>query len=160
MAIYVFRTADGTLFSEIPDTVTIAQAQASGQLASAQQLSAAGFSAIDGLPALSPTVAWNAATKTTITVVAPTAANVIDTFDFIMAFTAAELAAIRASTNANIQQFLFALQVTQGVNLNSTSIANSLQFSLWYANPTDAAPRTPQSSPRLRRGQPNGWRLS
>lgn len=128
MAIYIFKTADGTLVSYIPESVTIAQAQASGQLASSATLTANGLSAIDGQPAIDSTHAWSAASKTAITVTAPTPANLIDTFDFIMAFTAAELAAIRASADNNVQQFLFALQVTQGVNLNHTTITNSLTY--------------------------------
>ena len=128
MAIYVYNTATGALFSYIPDSVTVVQAQASGQLASAAQLANNGLTAVGGLPALGPTVAWQASPPTTITIVAPTPANVVDTFDFIMAFTPTELASIRASTNTTVQQFLFAMTVTQGVNLNSTTISGALSY--------------------------------
>ncbi len=128
MAIYVYTTATGALQSYIPDNVTITAAQASGQLASNVILAANGFTAVDSLPSLGPTVAWDAPTHTTVTVVVPTPPNVVATFDFIMAFTGAELAGIRASSNNAIQQFLFALQVTGGVNLNHDTIKNSLQF--------------------------------
>ena len=63
-----------------------------------------------------------------ITVVPPTPVNLLNSFDFIMAFTATELAAIRASNDNNVQQFLFAMEVTQGLNLNHTTIKNSLQY--------------------------------
>jgi hypothetical protein len=128
MAIYIYVTASGALQSWIPDSLTIAQAQATKQLASTATLTASGLTAVDGLPPLGDTVAWNAPTHTTVTVAAPTLPNVIDTFDFIMAFTAAELAGIRASADNNVQQFLFALQVTQGVNLNHATISNSLNY--------------------------------
>jgi hypothetical protein len=120
VAIYVYRISDGTLISWCPNDTD--------PVATPAQLAAQGYASVSGLPVLSSTVAWNAATHTTITVVAPTPANVINTFDFIMAFTAAELAAIRASSNANVAQFLFAMQVTQGVNLNSATITNALNF--------------------------------
>ncbi len=118
MAIYVYKIADGTLVSWCQNDTD--------PVASPAQLAAQGLTSVSGLPPLGPTVAWNPATHTTITVVAPTPANVIDTFDFIMAFTPVELAAIRASGNNTVQQFLFAMQVTQGVNLNHTTITNAL----------------------------------
>jgi len=120
MAIYVYVTATGQLVSWCPNDTD--------PVASPSQLTAQGYSSVSGLPPLGPTVAWNPATKTTMTVSAPTPANVINTFDFIMAFTPAELAAIRASTDPAIQRFLFALQVTQGVNLNAASITNALTY--------------------------------
>jgi hypothetical protein len=128
MAIYVYRNSDGELNSWIPEDLTIAEAQASGQLASDATLAASNLSAKDNLPPLGPTVAWDPATKTTITVTAPTPPDPLNTFDFIMAFTATELDAIRASSDVNIKQFLFALEVTQGVNLNHSTIKNSLQY--------------------------------
>jgi hypothetical protein len=46
-----------------------------------------------------------------------------------MAFTPAELAAIRGTTtDNNIQRFLYALEVTQGMNLNNNTITSSLQY--------------------------------
>lgn len=128
MAIYVYVTTTGALHAWIPNNITIAQAQASGQLADNATLVANGFTAVDGLAPLDSTHAWDAATHTVITVTAPTPANVIATFDFIMAFTATELAAIRASSDNNVQQFLFAMQVTQGVNLNAGTIQNALTY--------------------------------
>lgn len=120
MAIYVFNTTTGALVSWCPNDTD--------PVASPSVLATSGLSSISGLPVLDSTHAWNPATQTVITVVAPTVANVIATFDFLMAFTAAELAAIRSSTDNNIQQFLFALQVTQGVNLNHTTITNALNY--------------------------------
>ncbi len=67
------------------------------------------------------------------TVIAPTPVNLVASFDFVMAFTATELAAIRASSDNNVQQFLFALQVTGGVNLNHATISNSLTYLVNHA---------------------------
>jgi hypothetical protein len=129
MAIYVYQTSNGILQSYIPDNITIAQAQTSGQLASNAALAAAGNAAKDNLPPLDDTHAWDPATQTVVTVIPPVPLNLLNTYDFIMAFTAAELAAIRGTTaDNNIQQFLYAMQVTQGMNLNSNSIKNSLQY--------------------------------
>jgi hypothetical protein len=120
MAVYVYNTTTGALYSWSPNDTDPVADQAT--------LTANGLSIGTGLPALDATHAWNAAQRTVVTVTPPTPANVIDTFDFIMAFTAAELAGIRASSDNNIQQFLFALQVTQGVNLNHATITNALTY--------------------------------
>jgi hypothetical protein len=129
MAIYVYQTTNGILVSWIPEDLTIAQAQAQGQLASNAQLAAAGNSAVDKLPPLDESHTWDPTQKTVITITPPTPVNLLNTFDFIMAFTPAELAAIRGTTtDNNIQRFLYALEVTQGMNLNNTTIQNSLQY--------------------------------
>ncbi len=128
MAIYVYVTATGALTSYIPDNVTIAAAQASGQLASNAILTANGLSAVDSLPPIDATHAWDAPTHTVVVVAPPTPVNLVASFDFVMAFTATELAAIRASADNNVQQFLFALQVTGGVNLNHATISNALTY--------------------------------
>lgn len=120
MAVYIYKSSDGTLVSWGPNDTD--------PVASDAELAAKGYTKISGLPVLSPTVAWDSPTHTTVTVVAPTPANIINTFDFIMAFTPTELANIRASADNAVQRFLFALQVTQGVNLNATTITGALNF--------------------------------
>ncbi len=120
MAIYVYQLSNGALYSYCPNDTD--------PVADAATLASNGLGVRSGLPQLSPTIGWNPATLTTTTVVPPTPANFLVAFDFIMAFTPAELTAIRASTDGNVQQFLFALQVTGGVNLNSTSINDDLNF--------------------------------
>jgi len=120
MATYVYVTATGVPYSYNPDDTS--------PVASAQVLAANGLTALRNQTALGPGQTWSISGGAVVIAAAPTPANVINTFDFVMAFTAAELAAIRASTDNNIQQFLFAMQVTQGVNLNSTTIANALSY--------------------------------
>lgn len=120
MAIYVYNTTTGALVSWCPNDTD--------PVASGTVLAAAGLTAVSGLAPLDSIHAWNTSTKTVQVVAAPTPVNLVATFDFIMAFTPAELAAIRASANTSIAQFLFAMQVTQGLNLNATSISNSLNF--------------------------------
>jgi len=128
MAIYVYNTNTGALVSEIPDSLTIAQAQAANLLASAAQLSNNGLSAVDNLPALSPTVAWDTVNKTTMTVTAPVVPNFIPTFDFILLFTPAEHAAIAASTDQVVQQFIMAVQVVQQIDLNNPIVQNGVAY--------------------------------
>lgn len=120
MALYVYNSITGVLVSWCPNDTD--------PVASAATLAANGLASVSGLPALDSTHVWDATKKTVDTVVAPTPANVIDTFDFIMAFTPTELAAIRASTDPAIARFLFALQVTQGVNLNHATISNAINY--------------------------------
>jgi hypothetical protein len=121
MALYVFYTSNGVLNSWSPND--------SDPVAPPAELATKGLDKKTGLPPLGPTVAWDEATRTTVTVTAPTPSNALQTWDFINAFTANELAAIRGTTSDNnIQQFLFSLQCTQGVNLNATTINNSLQY--------------------------------
>lgn len=139
MAIYVYVTTSGQLHSYIPDNITIAQAQANGQLADNATLTANGFSAVDGLAPLDSTHQWDPTTKTVIVVTAPTPPNVLAVYDFIMAFTAAELANIRAaSSDNNIQQWLYALECTQGVNLNAGSINTALNYLVTHSFLTQA----------------------
>ncbi len=71
MAIFVYRTSNGVLVSQIPENLTIAQAQALGQLASAAQLNASGLAAVDGQPMLDSSHAWDAGTHTVISVTPP-----------------------------------------------------------------------------------------
>jgi hypothetical protein len=128
MAIYVYQNTTGILVSWIPEDLTIAEAQASGQLASSADLTAAGNRAKDKLPPLDETHAWDPATKTVVTVVPPTPVNLLNTFDFIMAFTPAELAGVRGSSDNEVQQFLYSLEVTQGINLNHDTIKRQVNY--------------------------------
>ena len=58
MAIYVYRIADGSLYSWCPNDTD--------PVATPAQLAANGLAAKSGLPPLGPTVGWNAATQTTV----------------------------------------------------------------------------------------------
>ena len=113
MAIYVYNTTTGALVSWCPNDTD--------PVADAATLAANGLASVSGLPALGPTVAWNATTKTTQTVTAPTPANNIPSYQFVMLFTPADHAAIVASTDPRVQQFLMALSFAPQVNLNDTT---------------------------------------
>ena len=113
MAIYVYNTATGALVSWCPNDTD--------PVADAATLAANGLGVVTGLPALGPIVAWNPSTKKTQTVTPPPAPNNIATYQFVMLFTPAEHAAIVASTDQKVQQFLMALSFTQTVNLNDTT---------------------------------------
>lgn len=135
MSICVYRTADGSLYSEIPDSVTIADAQASGLLASNDVLAANGLAAIDGQtplsngnPNVTTLVVWSATTKTTTTIAAPTKPIFIATYQFILLFTPAEHAAIIASTDQKVQQFLMAITTAQQINLNDPVVQGGISY--------------------------------
>jgi hypothetical protein len=125
MAIYVYTTATGVLYSYIPDSVTIAQAQASKQLAPTATLTAAGLTAVDSLPALNGTHAWDAPTHTVVVVAAPPVTRFLSVYAWILRFTPAEIAAIRASSDSVVQYFLFVLPLAlnQMVDLNDPGLA-------------------------------------
>jgi hypothetical protein len=57
-----------------------------------------------------------------------TAPNWIPTYQFILLFTAAEHAAIVASTDQNVQQFLMPVSTAKNVNLNSSVIQNGINY--------------------------------
>lgn len=117
MATYVYAIADGTLFSWSPNDTD--------PVAPAQQLAAQGLAVVNGLPALDSTHSWNPATHTVITVVAPTPVRFLPTYNWILRFTVAEMAGIRASTDTIVQYFIFLLPlaVNQQVDLNDTNLA-------------------------------------
>lgn len=113
MALYVYKIADGTLVSWCPNDTD--------PVADAQTLASNGLAMVSGLPPLGPTVAWSASSKTTVTVTPPTPPNNIPTYQFVMLFTPAEHAAIVASTDQKVQQFLMALSFAPQVNLNDSA---------------------------------------
>ena len=122
MAIYIFKLSGGDLVSWIPDNITIAQAQTSGQLAPSAILTAQGLGVIDGLPPLSATVAWDAPTKTTVTITAAAVAQPMPTYFFLLRFTAAEYAAISASIDTATIQWWDAIRRTKIVDMTDPSI--------------------------------------
>jgi hypothetical protein len=122
MAIYVYTIATGALYSYSPgDTDPVADAAT---------LAAAGLAVVTGLPQQGPTVVWNAATKTTQTIVAPPVPQPILTGIWIMRFTPQEFQAIAASTDATVQQFLYALNHTTQIDLTTQPIINGVGYLL------------------------------
>ena len=75
---------------------------------------------------LDDTHAWNPTTKTVDVVAAPTVPRYLQTFDFLNAFTPAELAAIRASSNTTVQKFLFMLQCCPVLNMTNANITTAV----------------------------------
>lgn len=120
MALYVYAVADGSLVSWC--------AGDNDPVAPDEVLAARGLAAVRGLPPLDETHAWDASTKTVIEVTAPSTPKLIPTFEFILSFTAAENAAIRASSDPNVQHLLFALTVAQQIDLNSTTIEQGVGY--------------------------------
>jgi hypothetical protein len=135
MAIYVYLTSNGALYSYCPNDTD--------PVASDAQLAAQGMAKKSGLLPLDATHQWDPTTLTVIVVTAPTPVNLLATYDFIMAFTAAELAAIRGTTSDNnIQQWLFAFQTTQGLNLNHGSVTTAMNYLVSHGLLTQARANT------------------
>jgi len=112
MSIYVYDST-GVLVSWCPnDTDPVAPNDV---------LAASCLTVVSGLPPLDSTHAWDAASKTVVVVAAPVQPLWISSYQFILLFTPAETTAIRTSTDANVQHWLFALSVAQQVDLHDTS---------------------------------------
>jgi hypothetical protein len=120
MAIYVYNTTTGALVSYCPNDTD--------PVAPAATLAANGLTAVSGLPALSPTTQWSASSKTVVTVTAPVNPNWIPTYQFILLFTPAEHAAIQASTDQRVTQFLMAITTAQQINLNDPVVQNGINY--------------------------------
>lgn len=118
MAIYVFRNSDGALISYCPaDTDPVA---------SADVLTAKGFSALTGAPPLDATHTWDTVSRNVIAVAIPAAT--VSYFAFIQAFTAAELAAIRASLDTNVAKFLFSIASSPQIDLSDARMNAALTY--------------------------------
>jgi hypothetical protein len=120
MAIYVYNTADGTLASYCPNDTD--------PVADSATLKANGLAAISGLAPLDPTHAWNPATRTVVTVSAPVLPRPFGTGLWILRFTPAEFQAINASTDAQVEQWLYALNHTTQIDLNDPVIAQGVAY--------------------------------
>lgn len=120
MATYVYKTTDGSLYSWSPDD--------GGQVADADTLAANGLAVVVGLPAIDNTHAWDAASHSVVTVAAPVEPRMVDTGTWILRFTPLEFQAISASTDATVQQFMYALNHTTQVDLNSAPLINGVAY--------------------------------
>lgn len=120
MAIYVYHVSDGTLVSWCPsDTDPVAPAA---------QLSAQGMASVSGLAPLDASHVWDAPTKTVKTITPAAAPVWIPTWKFILLFTPAENAAIRASTDTTVQHFFDALRTTPQINLSDPIVAQGVNY--------------------------------
>lgn len=90
-------------------------------------LSANGLAFKDtGLVALPPFWHWDTTNLVVVSDPAPSAT--VLAADWIMAFTAAEYSAMKASSDQNVQQFLFAIEAAVTINLNKPLITNGLAY--------------------------------
>lgn len=153
MAIYIYTIATGQLYSYIPQNVTIAAAQASGQLADSATLANNGLAAIDGLPPQDSTHQWNPATLTVVTVTAPVPAQPMPTYFFLMRFTPAEYAAIEASTDAQVLQFWDAIRRTNIVDMSDQSIKDNGQHMISLGLLTSARGNAILTTPYVKSSQ-------
>lgn len=120
MALYVYRTADGSLYSWAPnDNVPVADAAS---------LAANGLAVVSGLAPLDPSHAWDVASKTVISVTPPPPPKPISTGKWILRFTPQEFQAINASTDAMVQQFMYALNHTTDLDLSDPDMVNGVNY--------------------------------
>lgn len=120
MAIYVYKVLDGTLVSYCPnDTDPVAPTAI---------LEAQGLAARSGLPPLDSTHQWSPASQTVVTVTVAAPPKLIATSSWIMRFTPAEFAAIRASTDSAVQEFMYALLGIQQISLADPVIVNGVNY--------------------------------
>jgi len=117
MALYVYKTSDGTLVSWSPNDTD--------PVASDAVLAAKGFAKVTGLSPLDDTHAWDAPTHSVV-VVAFTPVRFLSVFEFADRFTPGELDAVRSSTNTGVKKFVFMLPLAlnQTIDLNSQRIQN------------------------------------
>jgi hypothetical protein len=135
MAIYVYKTSNGALQSWIPDNLTVAQAQAQSLLASDATLTANRMAAVDSLPPLDDTHAWDATQKTVIVVAAPAPIMAVDAF--ILLFTDAEYQGVQHASalgdptyNNRISKFNGFLQTATRVNLGDPFVVGVVGTSM------------------------------
>jgi len=117
MTTYVYRLSDGSLYSSGAD---------GGPIASDTELAAKGMAKVTGLAPLDSTHAWDAATHSVISAIAPTPLRQLSVFEFANRFTGAEIAAMQASSSNGVKKFLFMLPLAnaQTIDLNSQVIVN------------------------------------
>jgi len=118
MAVYVYKVATGELYSWSPGD--------NDPVASDAALAAAGLAKITGLLPLDATHAWDAPSKSVVVVAARVAP--LSTWKFILLFTPAEHAAIAASTDLRVTQFMMAVQVAPTVDLNDPIVQGGLNY--------------------------------
>lgn len=120
MALYVYKTGDGSLYSWSPND--------SDPVAPADVLAANGMAVVSGLPAKDATHDWDATQKTVVSITTPPPTNFIDAHLFVMCFTGAESVAIKASTDAQVVRFMLMLSVAKRVDLNSATVQGGVNY--------------------------------
>lgn len=120
MPVFIYRVADGSLYSWSPDD--------GGQVASDADLTANGLAKTTGPDAIDAGHDWDAATKTVVAVTPALPSKTIGTGPWIMRFTPAEFQAITASADPTLAQFMFALNHTTQVDLNDPIMVNGVNY--------------------------------
>lgn len=120
MALYVYKSADGSLYSWAPTD--------SDPVADDATLAANGMAKVSGLPAIDSSHSWDATQKSIVNVTPPTPAIYVEPHDFIDYFTAAEVVAIYASTDPQVIKFTKRLGVASQVNLADATVQGGLAY--------------------------------
>jgi hypothetical protein len=141
MAVYVYNTASGELYSWSPGD--------DDPMAPEEDLTAAGLTAVIGLPAIDDTQAWDAVSKAVIAITPPPKPAPLLTAVWILRFTPAEFQAINNSTDAVVQPFMYALNHTTEVDLSTDTIVNGI--TIWSRSKC-CSPRVAVQVPASRQG--------
>jgi hypothetical protein len=117
MAIYVYSVTDGSLYSWVPDDDLSA-------VADDATLAANNLNKVVGLPPLDDTHQWDANTLSVIEVAPPPL--VVTAAQFTMLFTPAEFAAMDSSSDPLVRQAIFAVKVSQTINLGDPMVTGTV----------------------------------
>lgn len=120
MALYVYRISDGVLISWGPGDDT--------PVATDEELAENGFAKVTGLAVIDETHAWDEATHTIVVVEARVRPRNIPTSRFVLAFTASELAAVRASSDPIVQQLWLAATVVPEIDMNRQTTIDGVGY--------------------------------
>ncbi len=120
MALYVYEIATGRLESWNPTD--------GGLIAPDDVLAARGLAKLAGAPALDETHAWDEARRNVVTVVPKHRPRNIACSRFVLAFSAAEFAAIAASPDPVVKQLMLAIQVSPEIDIAAQSTINGVAY--------------------------------
>lgn len=116
MAAYIYSVTDGSLYSWVPND--------DDPVADAATLAANNLNIVTGLPPLDETHVWDANTLSVIEIAVPP--PVVSAAQFAMLFTPEEFMALNASTDPLVQQAIFAVKVSQSIDLGSPVVVNTV----------------------------------
>jgi hypothetical protein len=120
VAIYIYRTATGVLYSYNPNDVD--------PVANAATLTANGLTALTGQLPLDATHQWDAPTHSVVVTAAPATVRSLSTYAFLLRFTGLELQAIYTTADTTALRPLRAIQCAITVDLNDTTLNNWLAY--------------------------------
>lgn len=119
MATYVYEIATGRLESQGSEDMRVA---------SEEVLAERGLAVVRRLPSLDQLHRWDETSRTVVDVDPMTLKRVVTSAQFILSFTPQEFAAIRASQDPLVGQFLLAAQVSSEIDTHGTTTMQALDY--------------------------------